>query len=69
MKNWLDEQPLLQRIILFFKYVLWYYGFNENYKGGICSYCVFIMVTAFLVERYPDSESQKELNQESMLLN
>ncbi len=44
MRQYLGTYPQLQRIILFFKYVLWYYGLNENYTGGICSYCLFLMI-------------------------
>ena len=51
MKEWLTDHPQLQRIILFFKYVLWYYGLNENYRGGICSYCLFLMVVSCLFNK------------------
>ena len=64
MKEWLTDHPQLQRIILFFKYVLWYYGLNENYRGGICSYCLFLMVVSCLFNRIEGLKSgEKSISQ------
>ena len=54
MKNWMSEYPQLHKIILAFKYILAKKGFNSNFKGGIGSYCLFIMIAAFLKEN-PDT--------------
>ena len=50
MKTWMSEYSQLHRIILAFKYILAKKGFNSNFKGGIGSYCLFIMISAFLKE-------------------
>eukprot|EP01017_Pseudomicrothorax_dubius_P031462 TRINITY_DN4021_c0_g2_i2.p1 TRINITY_DN4021_c0_g2~~TRINITY_DN4021_c0_g2_i2.p1 ORF type:complete len:509 (+),score=108.26 TRINITY_DN4021_c0_g2_i2:64-1590(+) len=40
----------LQELILLFKNYLITRGFNNTFKGGLSSYCVLILVTAFLLE-------------------
>jgi hypothetical protein len=50
MKHWMAEFPQLHRIVLAFKYILAKKGLNSNWKGGIGSYCLFIMIAAFLKE-------------------
>ena len=47
MKYWMNQYPQLHRIILAFKYILAKKGFNSNFKGGIGSYCLFVMITAY----------------------
>ena len=50
MKSWMNEYPQMHRIILAFKYILARKGFNSNFKGGIGSYCLFIMIAAYMKE-------------------
>ena len=50
MKKWMCEYPQLHRIVLGFKYILAKKSFNSNFKGGIGSYCLFIMIAAYLKE-------------------
>lgn len=47
--------PQIYRVILAFKYILAQRGFSSNFKGGIGSYCLFIMVAAFITE-YPEMQ-------------
>ena len=47
MRNWLDENTSLQRVLLALKYTLSVRGYSENFKGGIGSYCLFVMVAAY----------------------
>lgn len=47
MRNWISESPPMQRTIIAMKYILANKGFNENFKGGIGSYCLFVMVAAY----------------------
>lgn len=47
--------PQINRTILALKYVLAQRGFSSNFKGGIGSYCLFIMVAAFITE-YPEMQ-------------
>lgn len=51
MRNWMSEYPQMQRIIIAFKYILAQRNFNSNFKGGIGSYCLFIMVAAYIQEK------------------
>lgn len=38
---------MMQRILLVLKHILAEKGFNENFKGGIGSYCLFVMAAAY----------------------
>jgi DNA polymerase sigma len=53
MKHWMIRYPQLHMCILAFKYILAHRGFNSNFKGGIGSYCVFVMIAAYMKE-YPE---------------
>jgi DNA polymerase sigma len=50
MRGWLEERPSLQRVLLALKYSLAVRGYSENFKGGIGSYCLFVMVAAYFVQ-------------------
>jgi DNA polymerase sigma len=54
MRKWMSEYPQVHRVILAFKYILAQRNYNENFKGGIGSYCLFVMVAAF-VKEFPQS--------------
>lgn len=45
--------------ILAFKYVLAQRGFSSNFRGGIGSYCLFVMVAAYIRE-YPELEAMED---------
>ena len=57
----MSEYPQMHRIILAFKYILAQRNFNSNFKGGIGSYCLFIMVAAYLKEK-PESTKLEEID-------
>ena len=48
MKKWMSDYPMMHRILIALKYILAHRGLNENFKGGIGSYCLFVMVAAFI---------------------
>lgn len=50
MKKWAQRYPKIYPITVAFKYILVQRGFSSNFKGGIGSYCMFIMLAAFLRE-------------------
>lgn len=50
MKKWLEKFPSAQKIVILFKHLLSFKHLNENYRGGIGSYCLFVMVMAFIQE-------------------
>lgn len=50
MRTWLTQYPIIQRITIAFKYILAEKGYNENFKGGIGSYCLFVMIAAYFKE-------------------
>ena len=50
MRSLVNNDPILQRIILVFKYILAEKGYNKNFSGGLGSYCLFIMVAAYFRE-------------------
>ena len=48
MKNWLDIYPYAQKILVLLKNLLAKFDLNENYRGGIGSYCLFVMILSYL---------------------
>ena len=48
MKNWINRIPIVQKLIVIFKHILFIRSYNSNFTGGIGSYCLFIMIVAFL---------------------
>lgn len=48
MKRWLEIIPNLNPILLILKYLMSMKGLNRPYKGGLSSYCLMIMVAAYL---------------------
>lgn len=50
MRSWVNANPVLQRIILVFKYILAEKSYNKNFSGGLGSYCLFIMIAAYFKE-------------------
>lgn len=50
MRGWISNNSSLQRVLLALKYSLSLRGFSENFKGGVGSYCLFVMVAAFFKE-------------------
>jgi DNA polymerase sigma len=53
MKQWMNRYPQIHMCILALKYILAQRGFSSNFKGGIGSYCLFVMVAAYIRE-YPE---------------
>lgn len=47
MKNWLDNYPYAQKILVLLKNLLAKFDLNENYRGGIGSYCLFVMILSY----------------------
>jgi DNA polymerase sigma len=47
MRSYVNEDSKLQRIVLVFKYILAEKCYNKNFNGGLGSYCLFIMITAY----------------------
>lgn len=58
MRSHLEENSSLQRVLLALKYTLSIRGFSENFKGGIGSYCLFVMVASFFREFKESREGQ-----------
>ncbi len=50
MDKWLHYYPCLHPLTVLLKCFLYVRQFNNTYKGGISSYCLFIMIVAFLKE-------------------
>jgi|JI6StandDraft_1071083.scaffolds.fasta_scaffold06632_9 DNA polymerase sigma len=50
MKSWLEAIPNLNPIMIVLKYLMSQKGLNRPFKGGLSSYCLMIMVTAYLKE-------------------
>jgi DNA polymerase sigma len=50
MKSWLEIIPNLNPILIVLKYLMSTKGLNRPFKGGLSSYCLMIMVTAYLKE-------------------
>ena len=48
MKDWIGKMPIIQKMVVLFKYILSVRGYNSNFTGGIGSYCLFVMVAAYL---------------------
>jgi DNA polymerase sigma len=55
MKRWMNKLPHLQKLLILFKHIFALNGFNKNFKGGIGSYCLFVMIAAYL-QTYPPSD-------------
>lgn len=50
MKGWLENIPQLNPILMTLKYLLSVHSLNRPFKGGLSSYCLMIMVTAYMKE-------------------
>jgi DNA polymerase sigma len=48
MREWIIKLPILQKLVILMKYILSSQGYNSNFSGGIGSYCLFVMVAAFI---------------------
>lgn len=48
MKNWMNTYPKIHRVILAIKYILAQKGYSSNFRGGVGSYCLFVMVAAYI---------------------
>lgn len=46
----MNKYPQIHICVLAIKFILVQRGFSSNFKGGIGSYCLFVMVAAFLRE-------------------
>lgn len=53
MRSWMDRLPFLQKLLILFKYLLSLKALNENFRGGIGSYCLFAMLAAYLHSNPP----------------
>ena len=65
MREWISMMPILQKLFLLLKYLLSYHGYNSNFTGGIGSYCLFVMVAAYM----KDNAKEKEGNEAKEFLN
>jgi DNA polymerase sigma len=65
MREWISMMPILQKLVLLLKYLLSYHGYNSNFTGGIGSYCLFVMVAAYM----KDNAKEKEGNEAKEFLN
>lgn len=61
MKNWLDNYPYAQKILVLLKNLLAKFDLNENYRGGIGSYCLFVMILSYFHSNKVELEG-KELS-------
>lgn len=50
MKDWIAKIPIVQKLVVIFKYILSIRGYNSNFTGGIGSYCLFVMIAAYVKE-------------------
>lgn len=48
MRNWISKIPFVQKLIILFKHILFIRNYNSNFAGGIGSYCLFVMIVAFI---------------------
>ena len=51
MRDWILRIPILQKLVLLFKYILSAQGYNSNFAGGIGSYCLFVRIADYLKEK------------------
>ena len=51
MRNWINKIPIIQKLIVLFKHILFIRSYNSNFTGGIGSYCLFVMIVAFVKSR------------------
>lgn len=51
MRNWINRIPIVQKLIILFKHILFIRSYNSNFTGGIGSYCLFVMIVAFVKSR------------------
>jgi DNA polymerase sigma len=58
MRARLEENTSLQRVLLALKYTLSERGYSENFKGGIGSYCLFVMVAAYFQQFGEDRKEE-----------
>lgn len=54
--------PIVQKLVVLFKYILSVKGYNSNFTGGIGSYCLFVMIAAYLKDfcNHEDQSISKE---------
>ena len=57
MRNYVAKIPVVQKLVLIFKYILSIRGFNSNFTGGIGSYNLFVMIAAYLKTFKEDENS------------
>lgn len=48
MRNEIAKTPIIQKLVVLFKHMLSVRGYNSNFSGGIGSYCLFVMIAAFI---------------------
>jgi DNA polymerase sigma len=58
MKNILDKYVGIDQVMFILKGILYQLDLNENFKGGISSYSLFLMVTCYLSHHQIDFCSQ-----------
>ena len=62
MRDWISKMPIVQKLVVLFKYILSVKGYNSNFTGGIGSYCLFVMIAAYLKDfcNHEDQSISKE---------
>lgn len=63
MRDWITRLPTVQKLVVLFKHMLSIRGYNSNFTGGIGSYCLFVMITAYLKEFGKENDSISTLFQ------
>jgi len=48
VREYLEENQVIEPIILVLKQMLKVWGFNDPYTGGLSSYALFLMIVSFL---------------------
>ena len=48
INSWLDEIPTLRPVVLILKYLLAKKELNETYANGLNTYCLIVMIVAYL---------------------
>ena len=51
VKQFLNENSIIEPLILVVKQMLKVWGFNDPYHGGLSSYALFLMIVSFIQEK------------------
>jgi len=56
VKQYLEENTLIEPLILVLKQMLKVWGFNDPYTGGLSSYALFLLIVSFLQAKQISTE-------------